>query len=107
LEGSGHGLIKVLSWYFLGGPDENHEKLGQYSQCPGQAPSKYKCRGLPQDQPVWEYLEYPDMVIPVNLNAGLTLQRRGLCTARQRCLPHVAKVCALHGSVALSFSSYF
>jgi hypothetical protein len=37
----------------------------------------------------------------------LTLQRRGLCTAWQRCLPHVAEVRALHGSVALSFSSYF
>jgi hypothetical protein len=37
----------------------------------------------------------------------LALQRRCLCTARQRCLPHVAEVCALHGNVALSFSSYF
>jgi hypothetical protein len=38
-------------------------------------------------------------------SVALTLQRRGLCTAQQRCLPHVTEVCALHGSVALSFSS--
>jgi hypothetical protein len=26
MKGSGHGLFKVLSWHFLGGTEENHEK---------------------------------------------------------------------------------
>jgi hypothetical protein len=41
------------------------------------------------------------------LNTILTLQCHGLCTTRQRCLPHVAEVRAMHGSVAPGFSSYF
>ena len=35
MEGSGHGLIDVLSWNFLGASEVNHEEP-QDSQCPGQ-----------------------------------------------------------------------
>jgi hypothetical protein len=53
-KGSGCGKIKVLSRYFLGGCEKNHEKLGQVSWCLGwetnQASPSYKSRMLPPQQ---------------------------------------------------------
>jgi hypothetical protein len=36
LEGSGHGLIKVLSWHLPGVTEENHKNLSRDSWSPGQ-----------------------------------------------------------------------
>jgi hypothetical protein len=56
LEGSGRGLIEVLSQHFPGGPEENYENPSQDSGWPGRdsgrAPLEYRSGGLLQDQPL-------------------------------------------------------
>jgi hypothetical protein len=61
LEGSGRGLLELLSRYLPGGIEENFRKLRQDSRCPGRdsnrAHPKYKSMALPLDQTVL-YLPY-------------------------------------------------
>jgi hypothetical protein len=57
LDGSGHGVVEVLSDIDLKGLGESTKNLSQNSECPGHdsypAPSECESRTLPLCQPSW------------------------------------------------------